>query len=246
MALIGLTASLPQQRFELEPEELSYFELGQYYFNQGDSPDGAYDLIKARDNFQKAIAEDPDGNSVVWHQLGRINFLEGRFDDAIYSFKKQLQYFGDEVPNVYYMLGLTYGFMARGSQDEELWRLAAENFLKYLEYDPQSPWAKVDLAWVYFAQDRYEEMLPLLETGLFDHPDNPWLLNMYGLALMNTGENKIAHEQFTRALEQAEALTAEDWGLSYPGNDPKLWPVGLAEFRKAIAKNKDLTANKLR
>ena len=216
------------------------FNLGQYYFNHGDSADGTYDLVKARYYFEQAAAKDPAGNLLTWHQLGRIDFLEGQFDSALYHFNKQLEYFGDELPNVYYMLGLTHAYMARDSGRSESWRLAEDSFINYLKHDPKSPWAKVDLGWIYFAEGRYEEMLPLLETGLFDHPDNPWLLNMYGLALLNTGSPGEALGYFQRAKIEADKLTIEDWGKSYPGNDPRVWARGLGEFRTIIQKNIDL------
>ena len=219
------------------------FELGQYYFNHGDQADGKYNLEKARQFFGEALEKNPEGNKLAWHQLGRIDFLEGEFDEAIYKFEKQIEYFGDQIPNVYYMLGLTYGYQARDTGYEIAWQNAEENFIKYLSYDPLSPWARVDLGWIYFAQGKYELMVDLLEVGLTYHPDNPWLLNMYGLALLNTGEPDKARQYFIWAQSAADQLTIEEWGESYPGNDPDVWGRGLGEFREIIAKNIELTAN---
>ena len=223
------------------PDTNDPFILGQYYFNQGDSPSGAYDLEKARHYFTEAIETDPKGNSLSWYQLGRIDFLEGNFNAAIYKFKKQQQYFDDDIPNVYYMLGLTYAYQARREEIPENWSLAEENFKKYLDFFPDSPWARTDLSWIYFSQGKFEEMIPILEIGLVTEPDNPWLRNMYGLALLNTGKPEEADKQFIRALEDAEKLTVEDWGKSYPGNDPKIWDEGLSEFKAAIRNNLTLS-----
>lgn len=217
------------------------FELGQYYFNHGDSADGTYDIEKARQYFEQAVAEDPKVDLLAWHQLGRIDFLKGDFESALFHFHKQIEYFSDELPNVYYMIALTYGYQARIERVFEAWDKAESNFKKYLTYDPKSPWARVDLAWVLFAQGKYEEMKGPLEIGLLHHPDNPWLLNMYGLALLNTGEKAKANSYFSWALNEANKLTEAEWGRSYPGNDPAIWGRGLEEFRSIVAGNLELT-----
>lgn len=223
-----------------EPKDV--FARAEYYFNADDDPGGAYDLEKARYYYKQAILASSTEHALAWYQLGRIDFLEGKFDAAIYKFNKQIEYFGDHVPNVYYMLGLTYGYKASwGYGNDEDWERGEEGFLKYMEYDPRAPWPRVDLAWIYFAQGKYEEMLPVLEEGLAYEPDNAWLLNMYGLALLNTGNREKAHEYFIQAEEIASTLTTEDWGTIYPGNDPASWKAGLDSFRETIGKNIALT-----
>ena len=202
------------------------FTLGQYYFNHGDQADGTYDRVKAQHYYEQAIATDPAQHVLLWHQLGRIHFLEGRFPEAIAAFEEQIAHHGDALPNVHYMLALTYGYQARDTDEQLAWQKAEEHFLTYLTYDQLSPWARVDLAWIYFAQGKYEEMRELLEIGLTYRADNPWLLNMYGLALLNTGEPAKAEQYFTWALREAETLTVEEWGRSYPGNDPAIWGRG--------------------
>lgn len=222
------------------PETDNLFILGQYYFNHGPHADGTYDIKLARHYYEQALSDNPQGDNWAWYQLGRIDFLEGKFDAAIYKFNKQIELFEDQQPSVYYMLGLTYGYRARREGLESDWTSAVEYFSRYLEYDNDSPWARVDLSWIYFSQGRFEEMKPILETGLATHSDNPWLLNMYGLALLNTADKEEAKRSFSAALEAAKRLTPENWGLSYPGNDPSAWSEGLEEFRSAIQANLDL------
>lgn len=243
LVLVALLALAVWQSETKTPPTLDDpFLLGDYYFNHGPHADGTYDLSSARRHFEAALADNPRGNSLAWYQLGRIDFLEGKFDAALYKFDKQVEYFGTSTPSVYYMIALTHGYRARMWNREGDWSAAAENFRRYLELDPDSPWARTDLAWVYFAQGKYEAMLAPVKEGLETHPDNPWLLNMYGLALLNLGENEEAKRQFERAREAAAKLTAEDWGRSYPGNDPEAWELGLQEFRAAIEKNLELAS----
>lgn len=228
------------------PEEVSdvleLLRLGQYYFNHDEDPEGPYDLVRARSYYEEIIIRDPEYNVLPWYQLGRISFLEGKFSSALYLFNKQIELFGDEIPNVYYMLGLTYGYRAKVLGYEEDWEPAADAFRTYITYDETAPWARVDLAWVYFSEGKFEEMKAPLEEGLLHHPDNPWLLNMYGLALMNTGDRDAAHAQFLRAEEVAATLSVADWGHSYPGNDPASWETGLLSFQEVIKKNRTLVS----
>lgn len=213
------------------------FNLGQYYFNQDENPDGAYDLTLAYEYYQADIDDERTQNPLSWYQMGRIDFLRGHFFAAIHNFERQLEYFNDEVPNVYYMLGLTYGYKARQTESAEDWELAEVYFKQAVDYFPDQPWPKVDLAWIYFAQGKYEAMLPILEDGLNQHSQNAWLLNMYGLALLNTDQPAEAHEYFLAAKASAEQVTVEEWGRNYPGNNPNSWPIGLREMREAIDHN---------
>ena len=217
------------------------FELGEYYFNHTDTPGGAYDLALARDYYQAAIRKDPQGHPAVWYQLGRIDFIEGDFEGALYKFERQREYFPDSEINVDYMVGLTYGYKARRTNDPADWERGAEAFANFVEFEPAAPWPRVDLAWIYFAQGKYEEMKPVLAEGLIYDSNNAWLHNMYGLALLNTDDLEGAREHFVFARELAADLTPEDWGKSYPGNNPGDWEQGLREFQEAILKNIALT-----
>lgn len=217
------------------------FVLGMYYFNADEDTHGPYDLVKARAHFEAVIAENPRGNAEVWYQLGRIDFLEGDFSAAIERFKTQIEYFGDTQPAAHYMLGLTYAYRARGNPHASDWQRAEKSFLHFNSLAPMAPWSRVDLAWIYFSQGKYQEMIPVLEEGLMYNSTNPWLLNMYGLALLNTDDIVRAQDAFAEAHEYASVLTVSEWGASYPGNDPASWEEGLVSFREVIAHNLEVT-----
>jgi lipoprotein NlpI len=241
-ANVGHKAQTNDQLLQEEglPEELSgksSFEIGQYYFNHDEDPEGPYDIKKAQEYFRHAVEEDPEGNEQAWYQLGRTQFIEGDFVSALQSFDSQIHYFGTTVPNVYYMIGLTYGYQARQNASLEDWGRAENAFLQFIEFAPYAPWSRVDLAWIYFSQGKFEAMKAPLEEGLSYEPNNPWLLNMYGLMLLNTGDKELAFEAFIKAKDQAQKLSVEDWGRAYPGNSPQAWEQGLSEFRSIIEKN---------
>jgi len=216
------------------------FVIGQYYFNHDDDPGGPYDLVMARKYFEAAIAQDPKSNLELWYQLGRIDFIEGKFDEALKKFDIQLEYYGYELPNVFYMIGLTYGYKARQTNNLSDWEKGEDAFTTFIDIMPVAPWSRVDLAWIYFSQGKYEEMKPVLEVGLQHRPGNAWLLNMYGLSLLNTGYQSDALVYLTEAKKSAANLTEADWGNSYPGNNPEAWGQGLSEFRTIIQRNIDL------
>ncbi len=223
-------------------EEL--FQKGEYYFNHDDDPAGPYDIKEARRYYEATIRKDPQAIGAAWYQLGRIDFIEGKFNAALYKFEKLEEYFPESESNINpnYMAGLVYGYQARRTKDQADWDAAEAAFVDYIEYEPYAPWPRVDLAWIYFAQGKFEEMKPVLGEGLVYDGDNAWLHNMYGLAMLNTGEKAIAQEHFGFAATLAEALTPEDWGQSYPGNNPADWEQGLEEFKIAIQRNQNLAA----
>ncbi len=225
------------------PEPLQakvYYQVGQYYFNHDDDPALPYDRELARKYYLKAAELDPKADPALWYQLARLSFLDGNLQEALQLFDKQVEYFGESIPSVLYMQGLTYGYAARASNNPEDWRQAELAFINYLPYAPHAPWTRVDLAWVYFSQGKFSEMIPVLEEGLKTHADNAWLLNMYGLALMNTGKNEEAVQKFMAAQAAAARLSGAEWGENYPGNHPGDWGAGLSEFRSIIDKNIEL------
>lgn len=222
------------------PLDQGAFALGNYYFNQDSDPAGPYDLEKAKKYYRQALREDPAGHAMAWYQLGRVYYIQGHLYSAIYNFEQQIKYFGDTVPNVHYMLGLSYSYRALRTEDEADWQQAEVGFLEFMKYAPTSPWPRVDLAWVYFSQGKYDEMVPILEVGLEHYPDQVWLLNTYGLALLNLGNREAAKAVFEKALTNYKTLTVEDWAAAYSGNDPQHWNRNFELFGETIKYNLSL------
>jgi tetratricopeptide (TPR) repeat protein len=240
LGVVSAALTPTQGSIPLPSEERDDFILGEYYFNQIPS-DYPYDAEKAKYHYEQFLANGGE-HLFVHYQLGRLYFIEGDFGRALKELDTQYEKYGNELPNVHYMLGLTYGYKARMYGDKEDWHKAEQSFQEFIRLMPTAPWSRVDLAWVYFSQGKFVEITPLVTEGLVYAPSNPWLHNMYGLALLNTGEKELAHEHFLKAQEFAKPLTTEDWGRSYPGNDPRLWEMGLKEFRTLIDTNVALSA----
>ena len=221
-------------------EDTSDFEKAEHYFSSE-----YYDLEKARHYYTASIRANPTANSLQWYQLARIDFIQGDFESALHNLDKQYEYFGEEVPNINYTYGLVYGFRADLLNREQDFRLAEKHFLKFLEYMPDSQWARVDLSLIYFSLRDFPSMIAILQPVYDEQQDNPWVLNMYGLALLNTGQTAEAVEHLTRANELVGGVTAQEWGDVYPGNSPADWEVGVAEFRSAVGLNLELAQKRL-
>jgi tetratricopeptide (TPR) repeat protein len=233
------------------PESIAddHFALGEYYFNQPPYNNAeVYDLEKAQHHYNQSIIQAVNRGEAVptftWYNLARIDFVQARLDGAVSKLEKQLVVHGDAVPQTYYMLGLAYGYRALETESVADWEAAEAGFVKFMEYAPDSPWPRVDLAWVYFGQGKFKEMLPLLEEGIAISSDHAWLLNTYGLALLNTGDRAGALQAFTQAQQAYQNLTVADWQQAYSENDPSYWNRNFELFGATIDYNLSLAEEK--
>lgn len=203
------------------------FTIAQYYFNHG-----TYDIARAKHYYQRTLALAPD--SVPAHyQLGRIYFLQARYWLALKHMRLVLE-LDPEFEKGYYMLGLIHGY--NGNLRQAIYGF--EEFIKRDDFN----WAGYnDLAWTYFQLGDFEKTLETAERGMARAYGNVWLLNMRGLALMNLNRTDEARQSFDQALERVKAMTPHDWGVAYPGNDPRIYAAGLERMREAIEHNVSLT-----
>ena len=222
--------------FHIMPEVVTFFNpddaelaisIGYYSFNTFGRND--YDLDKAKYYLYRALELDPMA-STAWHQLARIDFLEGNLGAALLKENKQIELHGDDFMPAYYVRGLVYAY--GGRLDE-----AEQDFLKYLEWKKESWAANNDLAWIYFRKGEYGSMLIYANQGLLYDSSNPWLLMMRGVALMNLGDIPEARTALLQARESMSHITERDWISAYPGNDPSIAERGLSEMQATIEAN---------
>ena len=193
------------------------------------SREGAYDLPRAARYFEKAAALDPS-YPYVYHQLARVEFLEGDLALALLYINRQIRQHGDSAPNSFYMRGLIRGYIGQYGR-------AALDYAHYLEFDPGN-WAAInDYAWVLLKAGKHEQARVAIEKGLADFPDNVWLLNSYATALFEEGRKEDARAVLEKATAHLDSLTHEAWLVAYPGNDPKLAEQGIDALRASIADN---------
>lgn len=168
------------------------------------------------------------------YQLSRTHFIQGNFEIAIKEALVELELYPHNT-RTYYILGLTYGYMNKEQS-------AIDAFSKFIEYNPDSWAARNDKAWLQF---RIGDLEGALETmGPVANFRNPWVQNTRGTLLLNMGKIAEAREAFIEAQEIVSAMTDEDWGKAYPGNDPRIYAVGLSAMQTSIANNLELVEGK--
>lgn len=206
-----------------------HFKMGNFYFNGG-----AYDLERAKKYFAKTISLD-ERLPGAHYQLGRIYFLEGKFFSALEEMNKEIELY-PEFEKSYYMSGLIAGYQGN-------FNLAVRSFEKFLTFKPESWAGWNDLAWVYFKKGDYEKVKEAAENGIAAAGENVWLNTSLGVALLNLEENSRAVAVLNQAKIMAENMTPEEWGMAYPGNNPKNYEDGLRQMLEAIEFNLNLAMN---
>lgn len=169
------------------------------------------------------------------YQLSRTYFIQGKLDKALEEAKKELSFYPDHV-RAHYVLGLTYGYM---NEEEQ----AIKHFETFIASHPASWAARNDKAWLEFRIGDIDSALATIEPVSIALA-NPWVQNTYGTMLMNKGRYDEAYEAFTRAQNAASSMSEEVWGHAYPGNDPRIYAVGLSAMKASIAENLALLEKK--
>lgn len=204
------------------------FRKGNNYFGGG-----AYNLETAQKFYTFALAIDSNIEG-PHYQLARIEFLRGNFPAALSEINKEIKNHPD-FKRSYYVRGLINGY-AKNYADAE------SDFKEFLDWDPRSWAAHNDLAWVYFSAGDYKNSAAVAKEGLEYSPNNPWLLNSYGVSLLNLGKKKEAAKAFDDALAAAKDLTPADWQRAYPGNDPGIAEEALKAMIDSIEANQKLSS----
>ena len=208
----------PETVFFLNSDDAELaISIGYHSFNTFN--ERVYDIEKADRYFHKALEIDPMA-STAWHQLARTEFLRGNLNAALAKANKQIELHGDDFMAAYYVRGLIHAYSKNFAESEA-------DFLKFLEWKKGSWAANNDLAWVYFQQGNYEKSEEYARLGLMYNKDNPWLLTMLGVSLLNLERREEARQVLAQALLEAENLTESNWITAYPGNDPLLATQGL-------------------
>lgn len=206
-----------------------YFDIGNYYFKGN-----GYDVDKAQMYFLKALEAEPVEYG-LHYQLGRTYFIQGKFIEAITEIDKEIELFPENKKS-YYIRGLIYGYM--NNLD-----MAASDFREYLNANPDNWAGWNDLSWIYFRMGEYEMAADAARNGLTNAPGSAWLHNSLGVALLNLGDREGARISLEQALLFANRMTADDWGVAYPGNNPDIYEEGLWRMKESIEKNLLLLKN---
>jgi len=205
-----------------------YYNIGNVFF--GGSP-SLYNVRLAQ-YFFNAAAYPLLGEAPVFahYQLSRTYFIQGELELSLQEAQNELRQH-PENKRTYYILGLTYGYLNREVE-------AIEAFSEFIKAYPESWAARNDMAWLQFRIGDLEGALTTLEP--VSTVQNPWVQNTYGTLLLNSGKKVEAKEVFLLAEELVLNMNEETWGKAYPGNDPRVYSVGLEAMKLSIAKNLEL------
>lgn len=170
-------------------------------------------------------------NPELWtnYQLSRINFIRGNLIQAIYFANEELRLYPNNC-RTHYIRGLAYGYA------EDLDN-AISDFEIFNKCFPNSWAGHNDLAWFWFKKGDTKKVIQIIEKVKDFNMGSAWVQNTYGVALMNEGRYNEAEKALLSAKQNSANMTEEDWGKSYPGNNPLIYKKGLTKLRESIDSN---------
>jgi len=175
---------------EKQPEKASiaYTNLGSAYQKAGQ-----YD--KAMENYDKAIALDPN-DYLAYTNRGVIFDKLGQFDNAIESFNKAIiANHNDYKP--YFNRGLLYDKMGRISDAIDDFQTAT----RLSTLDPRAvAWAQNNLGILYGKAGMYDRSIAAFNISIAIEPNNPFTFNNRGFTYALSGQDKMAIEDFSKAI----------------------------------------------
>ena len=164
--------------------------------------------------FQRVIALDPKKyEKTVWNELGIAYGDEGKYDDAVNAFHKQLEISPyDQHTNSY--LGLV---LSRAGKYDD----AVAAYKKELEIDPLNLLALSQLGGTLEIQHNYADAVAPLEKASALAPDDASVQIALGTAYLNTGANDKAVAAFNHAAQLSP--TPGTWNdIAYEFADKKV------------------------
>lgn len=217
----------------INPEnEVLHQVIGDYYFSTAH-----YDLEKAKKYFRRVISINETA-PLAHYQLSRVYFIEGNLYESLKEINREIALY-PEYGRSYYIRGLVYGYS--NELDKSI-----SDFKKFLEWQPMSWAGHNDIVWVFFMKGDLLSAEKYARAGLESAPRNPWLSNALGAILLNKGQYKEAKEYLLQAYVGFSSMEHEEWGRSYPGNNPEIYGEGLGASLGSVEENLLLLEKKWR
>lgn len=230
-SIIGLSVVIIVAGIVLSPQ--THMKLGNIFFGQVPR---LYNVNYAHLFFSyAAYAPVFSAPEFAHYQLSRTLFIRGQLNRSLFEAEEELRLYPQNA-RTYYILGLTYGYL---NQEHK----AIEAFASFIEVYPRSWAARNDMAWLQFRIGDIEGAYETIESVAWI--ENPWIQNTYGTIMMNRGEYAEAEKAFLKAQEMASQMTEEEWGKAYPGNNPRIYGIGIQAMLLSIANNLEIISEKL-
>lgn len=149
-----------------------------------------------------------------------VNFFnDGRYDEAIESFKRVIEKFPDNYEG-YNNLGLSY--LKNNNLDQ-----AVDTLEKAIGLKPDSPSVYFALGESYFAKGESEKAIRSFSEAIELDPDNPMAFYNLGIIYYRQDENEEAIRAFDRAIELNQELSSAYYQAG-------LASVKMGDFERAI------------
>lgn len=212
----------------VSPSAERAYAYGMRHFNSLDAD--TYNLSHAEYFLSRAATLDP-AYPYVHHQLARIHFLRGAYPAALEEINAEIANDPEKSrAATFYMRGLIEGYLGD-------YAAAVQDYKQYVTLDPTRWEGRTDYAWVLIKTGDFAEALSVIDTGLRDAPDNPWLLSMRATILYELGNYQEALIAARKAYAAVNGITEEMWLKAYPGNAPEVASTGIQTLHDAARAN---------
>jgi tetratricopeptide (TPR) repeat protein len=187
------------QRYPLVVEPLEkYVELDQTnpeaYFMLAESFNRTQRIKMAVPHYMKTIELDP-GRVEAYLPMGDGLVAEGRYLEAVNAYKEAVRQNADNA-ELHFSLGWVQTQAEVGQYDEGIL-----NLKKSIKLDGSSVEPYIQLALVFFDQEKYEEAIPLLKDAIRLNPDDQNPYAYYGRAYVKQGKYAEAVTALKEELE---------------------------------------------
>jgi len=218
-----------KKSIKIAPQHIEiYFNLGKTFFD-------LKDYKNAIMNFDKSIELNPN-ISYPYIDKGISLGLIGKYEEALLTFKKAIE-INPKSSILNYNIAITYGKLLKFDKaiefckkallddptNEDIYfslgyfynekgikKLAIESYSKVLRLVPSHFGAFINKSYTLLEDNRYKEVIKLINNAIDYYPDNPKVINVLGIANIFEENFEIAQQIFSKGLERNN----DDWFLN--------------------------------
>jgi tetratricopeptide (TPR) repeat protein len=165
----------------------AYYALAVGYMNIGD-------MKNATDTWYRLLAL-VDGYPKAYYYLGNIYQMQGKYKDAIESYKKEIAFNRYVVPEAYNNLGHVY--MKVGKIDN-----AIQEYSMAIRLYPKAEIFYCNLAYAYIQRGDIDAAEGVLIEALKINPDNKKVMYQLGEIYRNRGRYKEAEQMYKKIISE--------------------------------------------